>query len=90
MNPADTLGEYNERRYRQQPRTINCSQFIWIIATNAIDQDIKWFWEENKASLQQASANVNQHKILFNSLKKIMTSRLKIELGVSHCMFKPS
>src|ERR1700748_749737 len=44
------IGEYHDRRTL---KTINCSKTIWIMATNAMDEDIMQFCKKNEGIFDQ-------------------------------------
>jgi ATP-dependent Clp protease ATP-binding subunit ClpA len=71
-------GRYSDRRTRN---AIDCSQTIWIFATNAVDNIILDFCEVHKFDLFEDDDQVRQ-KALISDLTISIKKQLKSEFGV--------
>jgi hypothetical protein len=71
-------GQYSDRRTRQD---VNCSQTIWIFATNAADNTILDFSEVHKHELFELEEPIRQNELILDLAMKVK-KRLKSEFGV--------
>jgi len=70
-------GRYADRRTRQE---VDCSQAIWIFATNAADNIILDFCEVHKSELFELSEPVRQNALILDLTTRIK-KQLKSEFG---------
>jgi hypothetical protein len=71
-------GRYIDRRNRE---TLDCSQTIWVIATNAVDGIIADFCETRKSQVFDTEDQI-QHSRLMDDLASMMKKQIKTEFGV--------
>ena len=70
-------GEYQDRRNLS---TVDCSNTIWILATNAFDNTITSFCDRNP---QIFSDNEKERKVLVRKLSKTLKADSLQQFGVS-------
>ena len=73
-------GRYADRRTRQE---IDCSQTIWVFATNAADNTILDFCEVHKSELFELNEPVRQNALILDLTTRIK-KQLKSEFGVRY------
>jgi hypothetical protein len=73
-------GRYADRRTRQE---IDCSQTIWVFATNAVDNTILDFCEVHKSELFERNELVCQNELILDLTTRIK-KQLKSEFGVCY------
>ena len=73
-------GRYADRRTRQE---VDCSQTIWVFATNAVDHTILDFCEVHKSELFELNEPVRQNALILDLTTRIK-KQLKSEFGVCY------
>ncbi len=72
------VGEYEDRRHRTK---VDCSQTIWVLATNAIDEPIMAFCEKHKTSLLNGQDHTDR-PMLVKKLAKVIKKAFKEQFKV--------